>query len=250
MLRAILALILAVLAARAPALHAGEFTILPLRVMLDRAARAGEITVRNEDKAPLRVQIEAMSWRQDADGKDQYEPADGLLYFPRAMEIAPGESRIIRVGVRAAPVSREESYRVFIEELPPATPQSAPPGTATLRVLLRVGVAVFVAPAQIERKGEIARLAVQGRSAEWAIVNTGNVHLRAERVQLAGYSRDGTELFVHEFPERYFLPGATKTLRFDLPRESCGRLATLEASALGENLDLRRKVDVDPASCR
>jgi hypothetical protein len=40
-----------------------------------------------------------------------------------------------------------------------------------------------------------------------------------------------------------------KTLRFDIPRESCRQLATLEASVVGENLDLKRKLDVDPASC-
>ncbi len=66
---------------------AAEFAILPLRVELDRANRAAEVVVRNDDKAPLRMQVQAMAWRQDADGKDQYEPAEGLIYFPRALEI-------------------------------------------------------------------------------------------------------------------------------------------------------------------
>src|SRR4249920_3478180 len=78
---------------------AAEFTINPLQVRLERTSRASEIVVRNDDSAPLRMQVQAMSWRQDADGKDQYEAADDLLYFPRAMEIPPGDSRIIRVGV-------------------------------------------------------------------------------------------------------------------------------------------------------
>src|SRR5450432_1756242 len=113
-------LLLIALVAWAPSLVAGEFTINPLRVNLDRATRSSEITVRNDDTAPLRMQVQAMSWRQDAEGKDQYEVSDDLIYFPRALEILPGESRIIRVGVKAAPVSREETYRLFIEELPPA----------------------------------------------------------------------------------------------------------------------------------
>src|SRR5437773_9571642 len=105
------------LAAWAPPSQAGEFTINPLRVSLDRTTRAAEVSVRNDDKLPLRMQVEAMNWRQDAEGRDQYEPADGLLYFPRAMDIPPGKSRTVRVGVRAAPVTREDSYRLFIEEL-------------------------------------------------------------------------------------------------------------------------------------
>ena len=93
---------------------AGEFVINPLRVTLDRTTRATEVVVRNDDKTPLRMQVQAMTWTQNVDGVDQYEPADALLYFPRTMEIPPGESRIVRVGVRAAPVTREEAYRLFI----------------------------------------------------------------------------------------------------------------------------------------
>jgi len=114
---------------------AGDFVINPLRVTMDRTSRASEVSVRNDDTVPLRMQVEALTWRQDASGADQYEPAEGLLYFPRVLEIPPGESRIVRVGVRAAPVSREEAYRLFFEELPP--PGGNPNAGTSLQVLLR-----------------------------------------------------------------------------------------------------------------
>ncbi|HEU5481189.1 MAG TPA: fimbria/pilus periplasmic chaperone [Candidatus Tumulicola sp.] len=241
--------VLALLTAWCTALQAGEFTINPLRVSLDRATRSGEITVRNDDTVPLRMQLEAMTWRQDGDGRDQYEPTDELIFFPRAMEIPPGESRVVRVGVRAAPVTREDAYRLFIEELPPpADHQSASQGTS-LRIFLRVGVAVFVAPAQPKRTGEIARLDLRAGTVEWSVVNTGNAHFRAERVEVAGIGRDGSRLFVQDVPERYFLAGVAKTLRFDIPRDTCKQLGALEASVIGENLELKRKLDVDPARC-
>src|SRR5215471_6303752 len=151
-------IMLAALTAWSTRLEAGEFTINPLRVSLDRNTRATEVTVRNDDTVPLRMQVEAMTWRQDAQGQDQYEAAEGLLYFPRAMEIPPGESRIVRIGVRAAPVTSEDAYRLFIEELPPPAGTEAPPEGTSLRIFLRVGVAVFVAPAQPKRTGEITRL--------------------------------------------------------------------------------------------
>jgi fimbrial chaperone protein len=250
MLQHLSGLILVALAAWAPALGAAEFAILPLVAHLDRATRATEITVRNDDQVPMRVQMEAMTWRQSAGGEDQYEPADGLLYFPRAMEIAPGESRIVRVGVKAVPVTREETYRLFIEELPPALSEGAASQGVSLQILLRVGVPVFVAPAQAFRKAEIPRLDLRGGSAEWAITNDGNVHFRADRVELAGIGRNGTRLFTQQFSERYFLAGVVKTLRFDIPREMCGQLAMLEASVVADNLDLKRKLDVEPGSCR
>ena len=239
----------AVLVAVATAVDAGEFTINPLRVSLDRATRSSEITVRNDDSVPLRMQLEAMSWRQDASGKDQYESSDDLIFFPRAMEIPPGESRIVRIGVKAAPVTREDAYRLFIEELPPpSAPDTGSQGTS-LRIFLRVGVAVFVAPAQPKRTGEITRLDLTGGVVEWSVANTGNAHFRAERVELAGVASDGTRVFSHEFPERYFLSDVVKTLRFDIPRDTCRQLAALEASVAGENLALKRKLDVDPARC-
>jgi fimbrial chaperone protein len=241
--------VLAVAAALAPALHAAEFTINPLQVRLDRTTRASEILVRNDDSVPLRMQVQAMLWRQDAEGQDQYEPADGLLYFPRAMEIPPGDSRIIRVGVKAAPVALEETYRVFVEELPPSVPGAVAPGTS-LQVLLRVGVPVFVAPAQVDRKADITRLELRGATAEWVVANTGNVHLRAEQVVLVGVARDGTRLFEQPFQERYFLAGVVKKLRFDIPAEKCAHLVALEAAVVAENLELKRKLDVAPGSCR
>jgi hypothetical protein len=175
---------------------AGEFVINPLRVTLDRTTRATEVVVRNDDKAPLRMQVQAMTWTQSVDGVDQYEPAEGLLYFPRTMEIPPGESRIVRVGVRAAPVTREETYRLFIEELPPASAADEQAQGTSLRVYLRVGVAVFVAPAQPERKGETTRLDIRpgkshGRSpiAATCIFAPTRLNLPEVRETAAGSSR-------------------------------------------------------------
>ncbi len=229
---------------------AGEFVINPLRVTLDRSTRSSEVVVRNEDKAPLRMQVEAMTWTQDAQGADRYEPAEGLLYFPRTMEIPPGASRVIRVGVRGLPVSREEAYRLFIEELPPAAGSAAPADGTSLRVFLRVGVAVFVAPAQPERKGEIIGLQIQGRQVQWAIANGGNVHIRADRIELAGTASDGSTVLSHVYPDRYVLAGMTRTLSLQLDPEACARLAAIEATLISERLNLKRKVDVGPGDCK
>ncbi len=241
--------ILAVSAAWTLPVAAGEFAILPLRLHLDRSTRAGEVTIRNQDTAPLRMQAQAMTWRQDDDGKDVYAPADDLIFFPRALEIPPGESRIVRVGVRAAPVTREETYRLFLEQLPPAAPEAAPVG-ASLRVLLRVGVPVFIAPAQAaERKASIGGPEIQAGQVRWSVANEGNVHFVADRVEMKALARDGTTLFTRQFQERYFLAGARKPLLSELPRESCAQLAAIEVSVAGENVDLARKVNVEPGAC-
>jgi fimbrial chaperone protein len=228
---------------------AGEFTILPLRVELDRANRATEVVIRNDDKSPLRMQAQAMTWRQDAEGRDVYEPADTLIFFPRALEIPPGDSRIVRVGVRATPVSREETYRLFLEELPPPMTDSAPRG-ASVRILLRVGVPVFVAPAQSDRKGAINGLQLEGGRVRMTVANDGNAHFVADRVEMAVLSRDGSRLFTRQFQERYFLAGASKPLQSELAPDICAQAAAIEVTVAGDNLDLRRKVDVEPGGCK
>lgn len=232
----------------AASVSASEFSILPLRLYLDRSSRASEVTIRNDDKSPLRVQAHAMSWRQDSEGKDVYEAVDGLIYFPRAFEIPPGESRIIRVGVRAAPVTHEQTFRLFLEQLPPPAAEAAPAG-ASVRILLRIGVPVFVAPAQLERRAAISGPEIRERQVRWSVINDGNVHFAADRVELTALAHDGKPLFTSQLQERYFLAGVIKPLKSELPREICAQAAAIEVAVTGEHVDLRRKVNVEPGAC-
>lgn len=240
----------ALLAGVCAAAMAGEFSINPLRVTLDRATRSSEIVVRNEDTAVMRMQVQAMEWTQDAGGADRYEPTDALVYFPRTMEIPPGESRIVRVGVRGAPATREDAYRLFIEELPPPPGSEPEGGGAQLRIYLRVGVAVFVAPPQPERKAEIARLAMTGRRVDWEVRNTGNVFVRADEIELRGLGADGRPLFAYQVPERYFLAGVARPMQYEVPAAACAGLVAIEATVVADRVDLRRKIDVAAGTCK
>ncbi len=222
---------------------------MPLRVAMDRATRAAEIVIRNDDETPLRLQVQAMSWRQDEDGRDRYEEADGLIYFPRALEVPPRESRLVRVGIRAAPVAREETYRLFIEQLPPPGPAEKTKGVS-LRVLLRIGVPVFVAPAQPERKAEIEQLVLHGGQARVTVANHGNVHVAADRFEVEALGSDGAILFTRQVQERYFLAGAVRPSTVELPRELCPQVARLRVSLAGEGIDLQRTAPVEPGACR
>lgn len=250
-LRRLQALVALGVAAWAPAVAAGEFSIVPLRVNLDRAARAIEVSIRNLDATPLRMQVEAMTWSQDDRGNDVYSPADGLIYFPRALEIAPGESRVVRVGIRAAPVNREDTYRLFVQELPPAEASSGTgPMGASVRVQLRIGVPVFVAPERIDRRAEIVELDMGAGRAKLKLANRGNVHFTADRVEVTALATDGSRLHSQQFQERYFLAGVVKLLQSDIPPAVCAKVAAVEALVVGENVDLRHKVDVEPGACK
>jgi fimbrial chaperone protein len=228
---------------------AAEFVISPLRVTLSRAVKSTQIEVRNEDTRPLRVQLQAMAWSQDAQGKDRYAETDALLYFPKAMEVPPGGSRIVRLAAKAPPARLEEAYRLFIAELP-APGDVRGGGSASVRVLLRVGVAVFVEPVAPQAAGDIASLALRGGVAEVIVTNTGNIHFAAERLAIVGLDRDGKPLFEAPVRDRYFLAGTTKQLRAQIPPGHCGQLADLEAVVIGSRINLKRRLHVPRADCR
>jgi fimbrial chaperone protein len=229
--------------------HAGDFVITPLRVTLSREVKSTQIEVRNDDTRPLRVQMQAMAWTQDAEGNDQYADSDALLFFPKTMEVPSGGSRVVRLGPRALPTSAEEAYRLFIAELP--GPEDTPgTGSASVRILLRVGVAVFVAPLAPKAGAEFASFGLRHGSAELTVRNTGNVHIAADRLLLVGLGRDGKPLFETPLRSRYFLVGTTKRLRAQIPSSECGQLVALEAVLVGSGVDLKRRLDVSQADCK
>jgi len=229
--------------------HAGDFVISPLRVTLSREVKSTQIEVRNDDTRPLRVQMQAMAWSQDDGGKDRYVESDGLLFFPKTMEIPPGQSHIVRLGPKALPASVEDAYRLFIAELPGPEDEAAT-GSASVRILLRVGVAVFVAPLAPRPAAELGSPALRHGAVELTVSNTGNVHIAADRLAMVGLDREGKPLFETPFQDRYFLAGTTKRLHAQIPREQCAQLAGLQAVLVGSGVDLKRRLDVTPADCK
>lgn len=232
-----------------PPSWAAEFVINPLRVTLDRTTRSSQIEIRNDDREPLRLQLQAMAWTQDAEGRDQYAESDGLLFFPKALEIPPGEARIVRIASKAVPVTLEDAYRLYVEELPRATAAETG-GAVNVRILLRVGVAVFVSPVEPRVGGEIRSLELRGGVAQLTVSNTGNANITADRVVLVGQSRDGKELFRTLLHDRYFLAGATRRLRTPIAREVCQQLASLEAVVVAQQILLKRTLDIARTDCQ
>jgi fimbrial chaperone protein len=230
--------------------RAGEFAILPLRVDLSAQQRAAQIVIRNDDQAPLRMQLRALRWRQDDAGRDVYEPAEELIFFPRAVEVPAGESRIVRLGIRAAAGSIEDSYRLFIAELPPLATDPRAAAGATVQVVLEIGVPVFIAPLQPRQKIDVEDLRIRDGVAHWVVRNAGNVHLRAERIELVGTDAAGTVLFSAPVSERYVLAGVARPMQLEVPAAVCARLAALGVVVSAERLQVEQSINVVATSCR
>lgn len=153
MVRRSVTLLLAALTAAAwlPPASAGSFSISPLRVDLSRPTPTAALTVRNEDDAEVVVQVETLQWSQ-ADGQDVLDPTRDLIVSPAVFTLPAKGTQLVRVALRRNPEARRElSYRLVVQEVPPAPG----PGFMGLQVALRMSLPVFVAamapsPARLE----------------------------------------------------------------------------------------------------
>lgn len=200
-----------------------QLAVNPVILTLDNEQAIRTITLRNGGERAMVMQAVVNTW-QVLDNRDHYVPTEDLVVNPPVFTLQPGEEQIVRVGLQnPVPDERERVYRIFLEQSP-----AAPPGPATdlewrdagIRINLRVGIPVFVAPAT-ERRAEIDwaaepntenRLSLQAR-------NRGNGHFRLSRLELADTA--GRTLAEAAGPT-YLLAGTTRHWQLALPADATG----------------------------
>ena len=225
---------------------AGDFGVSPIRVELDRGTKSALVTVSNEDQRPLAFQVRALAWTQDAAGADRYADTADLVYFPQQLRIAPGESRVVRIGYKTPPGTAEKTYRLFIEELADTAGRGA--NATGVAITLRFGVPVFLRPPGARAAGEIVPQAQAGE-ARALVRNTGNVHVRLASVRFTGLGEAGDTVFEHAVDGWYLLAGAERLYRHALPPELCARTRTLRVEAASEQLNLRAARALGAGEC-
>jgi fimbrial chaperone protein len=214
----------AVLAGASP-VDASNFTIDRTRVELSKGHTSEVITILNRSTEPLRLQVTGFHWSQAAGEPMVLEPTDEIVYFPTVLQLEPGASRQVRVGYLGTPTSRERTYRIILEELPPA-----PTGADNLvRVLTRLNVPVFVEaarPAPSPRLGAVAR---EGATVIVPVHNGGSSHVMIEAVAISAVDAQGRRLFSEEVSGWYVLAESANVFNVALPAE-CGAAATFHIS--------------------
>jgi len=250
LLLALLVLLAAAVAAMSPrSAAAGEYSVSPLRIDLDRDARSGVVTLANSGSTPLDFQIAVLEWTQEQDGQDRYTPTEDVVYFPKVLTVKPGESRVIRVGMQAMPSTVERAFRLFIEPIPQRSGEPLPAG-ANIAVNLRFALPVFARPPKREAAAEIQDATVRKGILQFTLRNSGNIHLRTDDgVAVVGRDAQGREVFTQRIESRYVLAGMAKTLSTAVPRDACTQLATLELTARAEQHTTSRRLDVSRANC-
>lgn len=192
-----------VLAALPGGLFAGSFRVMPVRIVLDRDEPVSAMSIRNDADEPARVQLRVVAWRQD-NGEDVFEPTHDILANPPLFEMAARSGQTARIGLRVPPGAKEKSYRVFIDEIPPA----AAPRPGEVRTLLRISIPLFVPPVRLSSRLEWhARMAADGIVV--TLRNAGNAHVQVNRLSIVAA---GGKVIATQDLSAYLLPGTTRDL--------------------------------------
>jgi fimbrial chaperone protein len=159
----------------------GGLQVSPIRLDLGAKQRGGALTLTNTSERRKTIQVDVVAWSQNGD-EDVYTPSRELLANPPLFFLEPGASQVVRIGLAASTKasSAEHPYRVFLREVP----EDKPLESSALRVVVRLGVPVFVsAPAIAPDLHWSASLQKDG-SVIVALENAGTQHVRAAQLKL------------------------------------------------------------------
>lgn len=160
---------------------AGTFLISPLRVELSATSPIAVITVRNDGEAAGVMKLDVMSWSQ-IESQDTYDPSSEVIATPPIFMVPPGGSQIVRLGLRRpVDATKELSYRLYLHEQPKTAEESG-----TMKVALRFGIPVFVAPALKAAKPVLVWTVTPESKNAWRVsaFNKGDSHVQILNTQL------------------------------------------------------------------
>ena len=226
---------------------ASKFTVTPTEVNLSASATSALVTLRNNSKVPLRFEVTVVLWSEDEHGKMALNPSSDVTFFPKLIELAAGASRNIRIGIKAgAARDVEQSFRLFVEELPD---QSAPASAANAVALrTKIGIPVFVRPAKPSRSAAIDGVSVEKGKVLVRVRNTGNLHISVDTIKVTGTGGSGAT-FTKDAAGWYVLPGATRVFEVPMTASECGSTTHVAVEAFGHNKSLKGASEVSPAAC-
>ena len=240
---ALLLLGVAALGAPAPG-SAADFTVNPIQFFLAAQTQSAILTVHNISTEPLRFQLNAFGWAQDAAGQMQLTPTNEIIFFPRLLTLAPNEQRIVRVGTSVAPGPVERTFRIFVEELPPSTQQAAPPGQ--VRVLARMGIPIFVEARAGRAELRLTPPTLQPGRVVFELRNAGTKHTIPQEIHVRGHGPSGEALWQRDVEGWYILAGDRRVYEVPMERDDCARTKTIAVEVKAGEQVLTERLDVTP----
>jgi fimbrial chaperone protein len=161
---------------------AATLQVSPINIEVIAPTTTATETLTNIDgKGVLNCQVRVFKWVQ-VNGVDKLEPTKDVVASPPALTIKEGANATVRiVRLSKAPVKIEETYRLLVDEIPPAPTK----GTAAVAFAVRHNIPVFFSPGGLASKLEWKAKATKG-GIQISAQNTGQRHVRLASLQITG----------------------------------------------------------------
>ncbi|MES1176163.1 MAG: fimbria/pilus periplasmic chaperone [Myxococcales bacterium] len=224
--------------------QATAVAIDPTRVHLSGKAHSQSLALHNSGTEKARFQVSAFSWQQSPTGEMQLTPTEDILFFPSLLEMAPGETRKVRVATNVPVETIEKSYRLFVDELPPPNANTS----GAVRVLTRLGIPVFVQPNSPQSRPALSA-EVRGGRLLVTLENRGNSYLYAQSVRVVGRDASGKVRLEQDLPAWYVLAHGRRAYDVALDAAVCASLAELSVSSKTERGNVRADKTVPAGAC-
>jgi len=210
------------------AVQAQSLRVSPVTADLPPMSRSTFLTVENGTNEPVQVQVRVFRWSL-AYGQDRLERTGDVVVSPPMLTARRGEANIIRIiRIAQTPVAGEETYRVFVEEIPSRKRLQA--GTVVLAV--RHSIPVFFTAFDLTR-GTVNWTA-SSRKGKLIVMasNPGQKHIKLSQLRVTdGVAR---QLISINGLAGYVLAGHTKVWELPLPPGAIKPGATLKIDAQSE----------------
>ena len=175
--------------------------VIPVNVQMLPGQRTATLTVINEGSVETAIQIRAYAWSQ-SDGSDKLTKSTEVLASPPIATIPAGATQIVRLVLRRTPEGREETYRILLDQIPPA----AVPGE--VKIVLRMSIPIFAQP--VNRTASHVRFHIERDAGQVYLVgiNDGQKHEVLRDIVLS--TSDGQKLMPTLGGAHYILAGVTQ----------------------------------------
>jgi len=227
----------------APEANASTFTVEPTQIVFSGRTTSVLLTLRNESDEPLRFELSAFSWNQSPAGEMQLTATDDIIFFPALLTLAPHESRRVRVGSATAFETREKSYRIFVEELPPSDRHST-----GVRVLTKMGIPIFLRPAKEVASAALNDVGQKNGKLSFVLSNAGTVHLLPSAIHVRGLAGSVTA-FDSELNGWYLLAGGRREFELGFPQSDCASITSVMVDVQFEAESLQQGLQTPNGVC-
>jgi len=200
---------------------AGGIEVSPTTLTLKPGAPSTMLSITNRSETPLRLNVKVMKWKDDAKGETTFEATKDIVFFPSMITLNPGEARNLRVGTMLKDLPAEQSYRVFIQELPRLV-NADEKMSARVSLLSQILLPLFIEPATPKGLPEISGLTTKDGKLLFKLKNRGNAHYIPTKLILRA-TQGAKVVHEEELHPWYVLPGAGRDYDVKLSAELCAK---------------------------